>query len=323
MHAEAYYLMATLVPLGAGFLLLGIANLLLRDCHVWAKLAVASAVVALVTALTVILDVPAHHTWTVVGVLTGMSLAVAAAGSTLLAAALSRLGLLARQPLWRWGALTALGAGIVAFSLFKYESDDDSAMNDEMAFMQRMGWKPPLHTTPDGVAVTDAGKPVELHEPDARRDTEEMASLERQILDQMSFSFAVIRQNGVDDGANCHGWVFTGGKYWLAPDMVAKLLDENGYQPVAVPHVGDVVVYHDHEQITHTAVVRYLGDEAPIVEGKWGWMGVFLHPADQSPYGHHYTYFRSDRPNHLLLGLGGKPHRRTPAFDHPHPNSAH
>ena len=68
---------------------------------------------------------------------------------------------------------------------------------------------------------------------------------------------------------------------------------------------GDVVVYRDdQDEITHTAVVRAVCDDgAVLVEGKWGWMGVFLHPVDKSVYGTSYTFYRSPRPGHLLAGL--------------------
>lgn len=315
MQAESYQLMATLVPIGLGLLLLGIANLSLRDFRPWVKAVVSLAVVAFVSSLTFPLNVPQHITVTVAGVVTGAALAVTMAGSAQVVAALANLIQTVIKPAWRWGALAAFGAGIVSVSLYKYEADEEASLDEEMSAMQQLAWKPVLHNATDSLVATDAGNAVELQEPDTRRDTAEMAHLERRILDQMSFGFAVIRQNGVDDGANCHGWVFTGGKYWLGPDMVTKILNENGYRPVSVPLVGDVAVYFDHDQVAHTAVVKYLGDDAPIVEGKWGWMGVFLHPADQSPYGQSITYYHSDRANHLLVGLGGKANRNATAVE--------
>jgi len=305
--------MATLVPIGLGLLLLGIANLSLRDFRPWVKAVVGLAVVAFVSCLTFPLDVSEYITATVAGVVTGVALVVTLAGSSQVVTAFASLIQTVIQPAWRWGTLAAFGAAVVSVSLYKYESDEEAVLDEEMSVMQQLAWKPPLHVATDAIVVTDAGKVVELHEPDTRRDTAEMADLERRILEQMSMGLAVIRQNGVDDGANCHGWVFTGGKYWLGPEMVTKILNENGYRPVTVPHVGDVVVYCDRGQVAHTALVKYLGDDAPIVEGKWGWMGVFLHPADHSPYGQSITYYHSDRANHLLVGLGGTAHQNAAA----------
>ena len=47
-------------------------------------------------------------------------------------------------------------------------------------------------------------------------------------------------------------------------------------------------------------------DHQPVmVEGKWGAMGTFLHPADKSIYGAEYAFYRSARGGHLLAGIGG------------------
>ena len=66
---------------------------------------------------------------------------------------------------------------------------------------------------------------------------------------------------------------------------------------------GDLVVYRtaDTGLVAHAAVVRYATDGMPtLVEGKWGWMGVFLHPIDRSPYGTNYACYRSPRATHQL-----------------------
>ena len=31
---------------------------------------------------------------------------------------------------------------------------------------------------------------------------------------------------------NCHGWLFTGGRYWVAGDQVEDILADNGYAQV-------------------------------------------------------------------------------------------
>ena len=67
----------------------------------------------------------------------------------------------------------------------------------------------------------------------------------------------------------------------------------------------------------HTAVVRYVADGQPaMVEGKWGWMGVFQHTASDSRWGQHFTFYRSPRPGHLLAGLEEhSPALRAPAHE--------
>lgn len=118
----------------------------------------------------------------------------------------------------------------------------------------------------------------------------------------------VIRLGPPDERANCHGWVFTGGRYLLGPDDVELILKENGYAEVSEPQPGDLVVYRQGGTVAHTAVVRYVTEGQPVlVAGKWGALGVFLHAADKSCYGTEYTFHRSTRRGHLLVGLGGEP----------------
>src|SRR5207245_249118 len=96
--------------------------------------------------------------------------------------------------------------------------------------------------------------------------------------------------------SNCHGWVFTGGRFIVPGSQVDLVLKENGYQEVHEPHPGDVAVYRQGSAVLHTALVRYVTEGQPVlVEGKWGSLGVFLHPADKSPYGPDYTFYRSAR----------------------------
>jgi hypothetical protein len=75
---------------------------------------------------------------------------------------------------------------------------------------------------------------------------------------------------------------------------------------VTDPRPGDLAIYRDSKEISHTGIVRAIvNGMPPLVEGKWGWMGVFLHPVGDSIYGGKYTYYRSPREGHLLAGLEG------------------
>jgi hypothetical protein len=114
--------------------------------------------------------------------------------------------------------------------------------------------------------------------------------------------------------------VFTGGRYWLSDKDVEQILTDNDYQPVSQPRVGDVVVYREGTRISHTAVVRTVAaDGLVLVEGKWGWMGTFLHPPGGSCYGLQFAYYRGPRESHLLVGLGGKPGPTARSSDVPVP----
>ena len=112
----------------------------------------------------------------------------------------------------------------------------------------------------------------------------------------------MIREGQADERSNCHGWVFAGGRYILSGDDVDLILTENQYSKQQHPQPGDLAVYRNNGAIAHTAVVVYVTQGQPVmVRGKWGNLGVFLHPADKSPYGTDYTFYRSQRSGHLLV----------------------
>jgi len=121
----------------------------------------------------------------------------------------------------------------------------------------------------------------------------------------MGYDRAVIRCAPATDFTNCHGWVFTGGQYWVGGESVQQILDDNGYKPTTTPKAGDIVVYRNHVGVSHTGLVRYTGGDGtpPMVESKWAWMSAFLHPVDKSVYGTDYTFYRSPRNGHVLAGL--------------------
>ena len=58
----------------------------------------------------------------------------------------------------------------------------------------------------------------------------------------------------------------------------------------------------------HADGTSYTAEQLPVlVEGKWGWAGVFLHPVGGAGYGTAYTFYRSHRTGHRLAGLDGSP----------------
>ncbi|WP_020473924.1 tripartite tricarboxylate transporter TctB family protein [Zavarzinella formosa] len=323
MQSESFHLLVSMFSVGMGLLFLGIANLILRDRHLGIRFFAQMILVAICTGAILPFQLPPRFPAIVAGILLGVSVLSAVISSSLVTAVLAWMSRSLRKSVILSGMTMAVGLGVVVYGFFKFESDDEAMMNNDISVLEQIVWKPPLHEKSETLAYTDLGHSVLLHEPDSFRPTAEMDLMERQILEQMKYNFALIRHNGPDDGTNCHGWVFAGGRYWLSPDMVGVILADNGYHPVAIPQVGDVVIYQEPQThgITHSAVVRYVGADSPIVEGKWGWMGVFLHPVDHSCYGANFTYYRSEREGNLLVGLGGKPHRDgmppVKAPDHP------
>jgi hypothetical protein len=105
-------------------------------------------------------------------------------------------------------------------------------------------------------------------------------------------------------GSNCHGWVFTGGRFGLEGGDVERILQDNGYQAVTTPQAGDLAIYRDrYGHIGHSAVVRAAEEGRVLLESKWGHLGRYLHrPEDYRPV-LAWTYYRSPRHGHLLQGL--------------------
>ena len=156
---------------------------------------------------------------------------------------------------------------------------------------------------------TDRGTVVPVLIPIQPRTPAEAVDDERRLDVLAEYSERWIRRGPPTDHSNCHGWVFTGGQYNLAGAQVNTILAENGYEVVKKPQAGDVIVYRTDTLLRHTGVVQaVLPDYTVMVESKWGWRGVFLHAAADSPYGKEYEFRRSPRAGgHLLAGLTPPP----------------
>jgi hypothetical protein len=311
MNEQTFLELLKLATIGGGLLTLGISNLLLQRRSVLLRLAVNGALLALLTVGMICLNAPKDFMLLVGGILLSSTLILGGIGTSSFRIGLTTLIHVIQRPMVRFGVMSLGGIAFICYGIYRFEADDEAMLDHDIAMFERMAYRPPLHVDFEHLAYTDVGNPIELNAADEARSGGEIAELEQDVLTQLQFNFSLIRNQPPDETSNCHGWVFTGGKYWLGPEMVAKILTENNYEPVVVPQVGDVVIYRNNTGIVHTAIVRYVGGDVPIVEGKWGWMGVFLHPVDHSCYGQEYTYYRSPREGHLIVGLGGKPAERS------------
>lgn len=151
------------------------------------------------------------------------------------------------------------------------------------------------------VAVTDQGREVDVLRwvPETDQDYELIRSMMTQAL--TGFPRTIQRAEN-DVRSNCHGWVFTGGRFLLRGDGVARILEDNGYEEVTDPRIGDIVIYRIPDgEISHTGLVQgVLGDGTVIVESKWSVGGRFLHRPEDQPYSTSYKYYRTERPNHVV-----------------------
>jgi hypothetical protein len=147
-------------------------------------------------------------------------------------------------------------------------------------------------------ALTDAGRSVALfHFKMHSTDSE----VEQFLRSTESRQTQIIRLTEPNPASNCHGWIFTGGRYGVRDGEVQSILSDNGYREVVEPEPGDLAVYINADKITHCGLVRMADKHAPVlIESKWGPFGVYLHAADQQPFSGVCKFYRSPRANHLL-----------------------
>jgi hypothetical protein len=154
-------------------------------------------------------------------------------------------------------------------------------------------------STPVAHGYTDPGRSIELTECSDDDFPVAQSQADEDLLGR-NHPFTLIRTTPPDPASNCHGWVFTGGRYWVRDSAVDQILADNGYHEVTEPRAGDLIVYRGASgEVAHTGVVRVAGDLV-LVEGKWGSMGCYLHAPDQYPYGYSWSFYRSPRRGHLL-----------------------
>jgi hypothetical protein len=142
-------------------------------------------------------------------------------------------------------------------------------------------------------ALTDRGSTIPLGR---------FVTIEHEAFVPDGFNGRVIVADANRSPANCHGWVFTGGRFQVAGTDVARILAENGYLMVADPQPGDLVVYRDSaDTIIHTGLVKATGPEGfVLVESKWGPLDIYWHTPHDQVYSQQFEYRRSARHGHEL-----------------------
>lgn len=165
---------------------------------------------------------------------------------------------------------------------------------------------PPPMRLCDCQTVTDLDNPVRLREITDREAATCSLAAQARYLTTTGLSLQVTRTADPTFETNCHGWVFTGGRYWLLSEEVQQILDDNGYESVTTPRAGDLIVYRDSvsNDVVHTGIVcSVTADGKVLVESKWGKMGRFLHHPEDQKYSTTWQFQRSLRPGHLLRNL--------------------
>jgi hypothetical protein len=203
-------------------------------------------------------------------------------------------------------AVTVAGVAALAAGPIWYDRAVESQYETDLAALDVGEYRGARAEVTDVSAVTDRGTAILLTAPVEARPADDVTRQEKHVLDRNPFAGNLIRRQPADDRCNCHGWVYTGGRYWVPSEQVETILADNGYAAQATPAGGDLVIYRDDSgYVCHTAVVRAVGTDGTVLaEGKWGWLGVYLHEVAASTYGKRFTYYRSPRSGHVLAGLG-------------------
>jgi hypothetical protein len=208
----------------------------------------------------------------------------------------------------RSASVGVLGLAVALFAIRAIAAADEVPQSEAMVLLEKIHQVPDLIEDESVWGWTDRRTPIRLYRAEAPRTAEELRELEFEVLSSQRRQGRVLRRHDADDASNCFGWIFGEGRYWLDNDQVEIILNENGYGLVATAMPGDLAVYRDDQQrIHHTAVVRAICDDGTIlVEGKWGWMGVYLHRLTDSLYGENVSLYRSERRGHALrVGSSG------------------
>jgi hypothetical protein len=207
-----------------------------------------------------------------------------------------------RAARFRSAAVGVVGLSVSLFALRGIAAADLVPESEAMVLLEKMHEVPDLAEDQSVWGWTDRRSPIRLYRAELPRPADELRPLEFDILAAQRRQGHVLRRQDPDDRTNCFGWIFTEGRYWLDNDQIELILSDNGYGVVAAPKPGDLAVYRTQDQmIHHLAMVRAICDDGTIlVEGKWGWMGVYLHRLTDSLYGQNVTLLRSERRGHAL-----------------------
>jgi hypothetical protein len=290
---------------GLGLFLAGAANLLLlrRGIALRVVATVLALGVALAAAAAIQQPNPTSFADTARLLACGL-VPVILLGSRRLVSGATAIVAAAGKPAVRYALLTVAGIGVAISSVVICDREDDRLITSDMAELELIESQVPSAPVEREKACTDQGTPIALRQVLKGAVLSRAEAEERYFRTTQQFKDQVIRQGTADERTNCHGWVFTGGKFILSGSEVNVILMENGYTEQKTPQSGDLVIYRTAGLVIHSALVQYVaGDQPVLVRSKWGSLGVFVHPIDKSPYGTDYAFYRSPRAGHLLTIL--------------------
>jgi len=212
-----------------------------------------------------------------------------------------------RKPRIAWAAVALVGVGAMTSEMIRFDILQDAESSRQEDWILRQSESDPYVADETRLAKTDRGSGIHMMSVAESQSADQLAASEHQTLASIQLADYVIRRAPAGDASNCHGWVFAGGKFAIRGAEVETILAENQYETVTAPVPGDLCLYrNDVGGVAHTAIVRsVLDDGTVLVEGKWGRLGVFLHPVERSTYGTNFSYHRTDRGTHVLRSIPG------------------
>jgi hypothetical protein len=287
-------------------MVMGLAGLLVRrrasHLPVWSVPALLVVVLALVGAGGFATGLPAL-VWQPALVLAGVWLVFG----------LARLGTLSvlRHPHLQAAAL-CLGSGLLlACQVYHIDREEEETLDATEARLRGVPRSPDFVFLEAGSALTDSGTPIPLFQISSDTTTQVSFFAEESCISRQRLHESLTQTGPASDAYNCHGWVFTSGRFWVRGSFVEQILEDNRYQAIATPAAGDLAVFRDENgEVTHTGVVHHIGKDGVVfLESKWGELGRYIHACTDHIYGDNTcTYYRSSRSGHLLRGLEDAPH---------------
>jgi hypothetical protein len=212
---------------------------------------------------------------------------------------------IAGRPVVQGAGLALLSGALLGWGMYRLDQKLESELFQSDVELAQMSDPIDENTPPALLVSSDAGRSIPLFNASPSAPTVSPEG-EARFLRDLRLDTKVIRTAPPDLKYNCHGFVFTDGRYWVRSAMVATILKDNDYEAVTQPRAGDVAVFRNQlGEVTHTGLVRAGGKDGGIlIESKWGRYGRYVHGPEEHGYrGHELTYYRSSRGGHLLKGL--------------------
>lgn len=165
------------------------------------------------------------------------------------------------------------------------------------------------------VGATRAGNPVALFRLDVGKSVfDQYAQAMKERESRVADPLIDMAEPSME--YNCHGWVFTGGKFFIRGSDIPQILKDNCYTKVDAPKENDIVLYRSAlGNILHTGLVRtVLAEGIVLIESKWGASGRYLHKPENQPYSQTFEYYRGGS-NHIIQ-ISDLPEEHSTSFSH-------